>query len=370
MRRRLLLSTPLALAAAIGAWTWAQSASGASTLPARLTDQAFWQLIEQFSEPNGYFRSDNLVSNEDLFQTVIPRLQATVRRSDVYVGVGPDQNFTYIAALQPRMAFIPDIRRGNLLLHLMYKALFELSADRAEFLSRLFSRPRPPNLGPQTDVEAMFEAYAMASPDRVLFESNLAAITEALVSRHRFQLTTGDLAGINRIYSAFYVEGPFLAYSSNGFSLRGRYPTYQDLQLADDGTGTRRGYLATEASFRIVKHLQQQNLIVPLVGNFAGPRTMQAVGEYLASHDATVGAFYTSNVEQYLFQDGVWHTFLRNVRSLPIDERSTFIRSCFNNCARPRGTRSRTLLASIPLLLRDARAGDLDSYGEVLARSR
>ena len=38
----------------------------------------FWQLIEDFSEPNGYCRSDNLVSNEDTFQYVIPELTRTV----------------------------------------------------------------------------------------------------------------------------------------------------------------------------------------------------------------------------------------------------------------------------------------------------
>ena len=285
MRRRLLLSTPLVLAAAFGAWAWAQSASaGASTLPARLSDQAYWRMIEQFSEPNGYFRSDNLVSNEDLYQTVIPRLQVTVGRGDVYVGVGPDQNFTYIAAVRPRIAFIPDIRRGNLLLHLMYKALFEQSADRAEFLSRLFSRPRPPDLGPASDIETLFEAYAVVPADRALFQTNLAAIAQTLLDRHGFPLTSADLAGIDRVYSAFFNEGPFLAYSSNGFSMRGRYPTYQDLQLADDGTGVRRGYLASEASFRLLKNMHQQNLIVPLVGNFAGPKTLQAVGEYLSAH--------------------------------------------------------------------------------------
>jgi hypothetical protein len=41
------------------------------------------------------------------------------------------------------MAFIVDIRRGNMLELLLYKALFEISNDRAEFLSRLFSRPMP-----------------------------------------------------------------------------------------------------------------------------------------------------------------------------------------------------------------------------------
>jgi hypothetical protein len=42
--------------------------------------------------------------------------------------------------VKPKIAFIVDIRRQNLIEHLMYKALFELSADRAEFISRLLSR--------------------------------------------------------------------------------------------------------------------------------------------------------------------------------------------------------------------------------------
>jgi hypothetical protein len=38
-----------------------------------------------------------------------------------------------------------DIRRQNMLEHLTYKALFEMSTDRADFLSRLFSRQRLPD---------------------------------------------------------------------------------------------------------------------------------------------------------------------------------------------------------------------------------
>src|SRR6478672_7698813 len=112
-------------------------------LPARLSDKDYWKLIDDISEPNGFFRSENLVSNEDTLQVVVPRLVTVAKPGGVYLGVGPDQNFTYIVALQPKMAFIVDIRRGNLQEHLMYKALFEMSADRAEFLSRLFSRPKP-----------------------------------------------------------------------------------------------------------------------------------------------------------------------------------------------------------------------------------
>ena len=115
-------------------------------LPARLTDQEFWKLSTDLSEPNGYFRSDNFLSNETGFQWVIPELKRRIPPGGVYLGVGPEQNFTYISALKPAMAFIIDIRRGNLHEHLLYKALFEMSADRAEFLSRLFSRKRPAGL--------------------------------------------------------------------------------------------------------------------------------------------------------------------------------------------------------------------------------
>src|SRR5436853_4013679 len=101
-----------------------------NTLPTRLSDQEFWQLVEDMSEPGGYFRSDNLLSNEDTFQYVIPNLERRLPLGGVYLGVGPDQNFTYLETFQPKMAFVIDIRRQNMLEHLMYKAILELSADR------------------------------------------------------------------------------------------------------------------------------------------------------------------------------------------------------------------------------------------------
>src|SRR5262245_38996044 len=164
IRRRVLLAATLAFAVGISAWTPGRVAT--AQLPTRLSDAEFWRLVEDFSESNGFFRSDNLVSNEDTYQFVIPDLLRIVRPGGVYVGVGPDQNFTYIVALRPRISFIPDIRRGNLQLHLMYKAVIELAADRAEFLSRLFSRRRPPGLGPASTPEQLFAAYSMVGPSR------------------------------------------------------------------------------------------------------------------------------------------------------------------------------------------------------------
>ena len=116
-------------------------------LPARLTDQEFWRLSD-LSEPRGSSGPTTSSRTSGRSSTSCRRSSDATRPGGVYLGVAPDQNFTYIVALAPAMAFIVDIRRGNLLQHLMYKALIELSADRADFLSRLFSKPRPPNLGP------------------------------------------------------------------------------------------------------------------------------------------------------------------------------------------------------------------------------
>jgi len=97
--------------------------------------------------------------------------------------------------------------------------------------------------------------------------------------------------------------------------------------VATDATGTLRSYLATEENWTVLKSLEARNLVVPVVGNFAGPKAIRAVGAWLKQHRATVSAFYLSNVEQYLNMDGIWMDFCRNSLELPIDENSQFIRS-------------------------------------------
>src|SRR5438132_9257941 len=132
--------------------------AAAEELPKQLSDEAFWNMVTDFSEAGGYFRSDNFVSNEMTFQYVIKDLKKT-KPGGVYLGVGPDQNFTYIVAMRPKMAIIFDIRRQNMLQHLMFKALIEMSSDRADFVSRLFSRKRPLGLESKSSAEEMFSAF-------------------------------------------------------------------------------------------------------------------------------------------------------------------------------------------------------------------
>ena len=308
------------------------AADAAGALPSRLTDQEFWALISDLSEPGGSFRSENLLSNELRLQYVIPDLVRTVPRGRAYLGVGPEQNFTYIAALQPSMAFIVDIRRGNLQLQLMYKALFELSGDRVEFVSRLFSRKAPEGLGADASAKQIFDAVALSEPSDALYDRNMKAIEAHLTGRHMLPLSQDDLKGIEHVFHTFYTFGPAINYSSsdtegaagNGGNYR---PTYAELMTATDNEGRARGYLATEDAFAFVKALETKNLVVPVVGDFAGPRALRAVGTYLKARSAVVSAFYVSNVEQYLRVERVWGSFCGNAARLPIDDASTFIRA-------------------------------------------
>jgi hypothetical protein len=382
IRRRTFLAAAIAVVMLLGNASFVpRPAVAAQELPKQLSDEAFWRMVSEFSETGGFFRSDNFVSNETMFQYVIAELKKNTRPDGVYLGVGPDQNFTYIVALQPKMAIIFDIRRQNLVQHLLYKALIELSADRAEFLSRLFSRKRPADLGASSSPEQLFDAFFVVDPNRELYAENLAAVRKQLTEHHGFKLTPEDETSLEYIFRAFYEAGPDLTYNGvggPGFGGRGRMPSYGELMVLTDGDGQNRSYMGSEENFRILQDLQKRNLIVPIVGDFAGTKAIRAVGNYLKEHNAVVTAFYLSNVEQYLFQQGDdWSRFFNNVSTLPVDSSGTFIRSVFNGTggafANPQSNiynlRSVSLLCSIPELLKAFSVGDVRSYNDVIHMS-
>jgi hypothetical protein len=343
------------------------------TIPTSLTDAEFWRLVTEFSEPGGAF-AQQFMSNEDSAQFVIPSLQQSTPRDGVYIGVGLEQNFTYIAAIRPRLAFIVDIRRDNMLEHLMYKALFELSPDRADFLSRLFSRKRPTGLTAAASAEALFDAYRSVEPDTTLYEENVRAVADHLTSVHKFPLSDTDKAGLARILNAFRTAGPY--------SLKGqgdpRNPTYAQLMAATDLDGRNRSYLASEENLKVVRELERRNLIVPVVGDFAGDKAIASIGRYLKEHDAVVNVFYVSNVERYLFDQGAHgKRFYTNVEALPLDPSSTFIRSVTSDISRrlgipiPDGPQSwRSFLFPIAGSLKDLASGRIQTYRELFETGR
>lgn len=291
-----------------------------STLPVAMSDREFWGLIEAVSEPPGTFSlSDNFVSNELHYAENIRWLRPT---GGVYIGVGPEQNFSYIARLRPVMAFIIDIRRENRNLHLLYKALFELSTDRADFVSRVFSRPRPADLGSTASVEDIFRRYEGVPPSPEQYSRNATFVRERLLNTRGLPLSQIDLDWIDRAFRAFYADGPEIHFwGSPTVDADAVRPSYRRLMTAKDFTGRGRSFLTNEDAFTFVKDLHSRNMIVPLVGDFGGPTAIRRVGDYVREHTDVIHAFYGSNVGVYLNNQQT-RAFCTNLATLPAAPRA------------------------------------------------
>ena len=191
------------------------------SLADHLSDAEFWNLVSDISEPGGFFRiTDNFTSNELEVGRVFTMLREKGVAGGVYLGVGPEQNLTYIAAIRPAMAFVVDIRRQAVMQHLMFKAVFELAKDRADFIALLFSKPRPPDLDATTPIQRIWNAYAAVATDRDLASKNAIRIVDHLTRTHRFTFTAAEAAQLESVRAAFVLYGPDI--STRGWGGAGR----------------------------------------------------------------------------------------------------------------------------------------------------
>jgi hypothetical protein len=224
----------------------------------------------------------------------------------VYIGVGPEQNFTYIANIRPSMAFVIDIRRENVLEHLMYKAIFELSPTRSAFVSRLFSRVERP-VGPEAKVEELF--LGLGKVDNGLSGKTSEEVRNQLTKVHGYPLSTADLDAIDRMRS-------WLAEWMGA---------YWELMVRADEKGGQWSYLASDENYQVVRNLQLRNLIVPVTGDFAGTKAINSIAEYLKIRNVKTSVFYASNVEGGL-RGQRWQQFYTNLSLLPFDSHGVIVR--------------------------------------------
>jgi len=365
----------LILAAATIPWTHEQPRAATNL---EVSIEQFGRYIEQWSEPEGYFDSDNFISNETSYLHVIDQLQKQVKPGGVYLGVGPDQNFSYIVHTKPMLAIITDIRRQNMLEHLWYKALFALASNRLEYLSLLTSR-EVPRANAASSLEQLLQAVGESRTSEELFRKNMAAVKSLLVDKYRLRLSAADLSKIEYVYHTFWHEGLDLRFSSIGRNNALNYPTLGEMLLETDRQGRQQSYLSSEELFQQLKKLESENRLIPIVGDFAGPRAFKTVGAFLKTNGQYVSTFYTSNVEfylfsssdwRYLFSSSNWARFVGNLRSLPLSNDAIFIRSYFGN-GRPhplnmRGHRSTSIVKPVGPFLADYDAGKIAEYWDIV----
>jgi hypothetical protein len=334
----------------------------------------FSKLVQNLSEEDGYFRSDNFTSNETSYLHVVGKLGEMRISGGAYLGVGPEQNFTYIAKIRPRIAFIVDIRRQAMLQHLLYKAIFHMAQSRAQFLSGLLSRPLSGNqtLVEGQPLERLLDYFATAPAPAEVFAQNLTRVRKIIQEEFKIPLSDKDQERLEFVFSSFQKEGMEIAFRigrSNGASGR-RFPNLRDLILQPDLNGRPGNFLANEEDYRFVRNLHLRNRIIPVVGDFAGPKALSSVGEYLRKNGYTVRAYYTSNVEQFLFQNGNFRAFVENVRKLPIDADSVFIRAVTRGQSHPAsvpGHRTATVLQKIAVFLKDYDLGLYTDYASLVS---
>jgi hypothetical protein len=357
MLRRLLLVAACVSAAALAR----------AQAPASIADRDFAQLIASLSEPAGYFDTDNLISNEDSYLHAVGTLRRLGITGGAYLGVGPGQNFSYIAAIRPRVAFIIDIRRDNLLQHLMFKSMFSVARNRIEYLCLLFGKRTPADT---TGWSARDIGSLLTYVDSARTDPKVPDLVLDRVKRSPVPLSPKDLSNIARFHRAFIEQGPSLRFNSFGRAPQPYYPDLRRLLTETDRTGRQSSYLAHEADFQYARSLQTRNLVVPLVGDFGGPKTIVGVAGWLRAHREPVSAFYTSNVEQYLFRSGAFARFARSVTELPHDTRSVMIRSFFQG-AHPRrvdGYHATQLMQRMSSFSAVVASGGFGSYYDLVTR--
>jgi hypothetical protein len=300
---------------------------------------------------------------------VVPELARRGVSGGAYIGVGPDTNFSYIAAVRPSLAFIVDLRRDNLLLHLLFKAIFQLSSTRAEYVALLLGRPVPRGLEGWRTVPAERLVSHFGGAPRAANAGALRRRVAATVAGFGVPLSRDDLDTIARFHQRFMEEGFALRFNSAGRAPRAAYPTYGELVLEADADGRQASYLAGEEAFQFVKSLQARDRIIPVVGDLGGPSAVAAIGRVLAARRTPLSAFYASNVEFYLFGEGTFPRFVENLRHLPRTGRSVVIRSVFGRYAGGGwgGSVSTSQLHAVEDLLSGVADGRYRSYGQLVA---
>jgi hypothetical protein len=326
--------------------------------PAR--DDRFDTLVHALSAPATGPVADNFMSNEDSYPRVTDELARRVRPGGVYLGVGPDQNFTFLAHTRPALAFVLDYRRRNLLVHLLHKALFSLSTSRADYLRRFLARDPGPLPADPTAAQ-LVEAFRQVAVDH-------GRLATAIAEAARFLRPLGlvkeqESAELARIQTR--LAGPGM---NCRFLAMPMYPTLAHFLTTTDRQGNPSHFLARESHYRAVRELQLGDRVLPLVGDFRSPDSLPPLGAWLRRHRLRLSLLYVSDVEFFLVRGGGFPAYLDNLAQLPRREDALVVRTStrpIDHPARVAGDSSTTLVTRLDTLLalrpraREVRPDDL-----------
>lgn len=326
-------------------------------LSARPEPSGLRAAIEALSGPETGPAADNLVSNEDSYPRIAGLIERDVPKDGVYLGVGPDQNFTMIAHARPRWSFIMDYRRRNLLLHLVHHALFRLSDDRAAYLERLTARRAAPGLDEKSSAEELVEAFAQAPMERPRLDDAIADVRRVLTPLGIVRDSEWKaLATIQAKLAGPGVNARFLAMPM--------YPTFGQMIRTTDAEGRPAHFLSKGPLYQVVRDAQRGEGVIPVIGDFADPKAFDRLGRWLRDRGLSIALAYVSDVEFFLLRAGrkTFDAYARGLESLPWLSGARLARTSTREVRHPKRVRpdsSTTIVVPVAKLLQDWRAGGL-----------
>jgi hypothetical protein len=319
-------------------------------------------VIEVLSEPETGRPADNLMTNEDSFPRVCGELARRAPAGGVYVGVGPDQNLTYLAHARVELGFVVDYRRRNLRLHLLHRALLALAADRAGYLSRLTARSLR-DVGKETDGAGLVAAARRAAWDQKQFDREVREVRRYLEPLRIVQEEEwSDLRTIHARLSGPGVEARFLALPM--------YPTLGDLITTTDREGRPAHFLAAEGLYATLRSLQCEDRVIPLVGDLGSPGTLGRIGAWLRERSLGVSVVYLSDVEFFLLRGGRYEGLVQGLEALPRLEGAVLLRTSTREIRHPqrvKGDSSTTIVVSLQEAISAWRGGKVRGADDLFA---
>ncbi|MDB5351524.1 MAG: hypothetical protein JWN86_2771 [Planctomycetota bacterium] len=315
----------------------------------------------KYSEPESGAPAENLVSNEDSYTRVVSDLSRRASRGGVFLGVGPEQNFSLIAASSPGLAILMDYRRRNALLHLVHKALFTLSSDRWGYLSRLIARGPERKPTDEASPKSLVAAFREAPFDRQRLGREIREVRRYLLPLGL--VAEGEWETISTIQARLAGAGM----EARFLGLPG-YPTMGRMIVTTRGGNEPAHFLGSEASYQVVRELQLTDRIVPLVGDFAGAGAMGRLRAGLREMGLALSVVYISDVEFFLFRSGKFNEYIRNLAAFPRLDTAVIVRTStrpIENRERVSGDQCTTVVRDLAQFLKAAEAGHVRSADDL-----
>ena len=332
----------------------------------------FAQQITALSEPEGYFDTDNLISNESSYQQVLPELRRTRRFTAAPTWVSGRTRTSHTSRRRALRSPSSSTSAATIFCCTSCSRRCSRSHVPASTTSRSSSAaPCPPRssawrAAPVDRLVSYVDAPALRLPPSTHCGRGSTPPSPAV----GVTLSAEDLRTIDRFHRRFIEEGVSLRFQSTGRPPRSYYPTYR---RASDRHGWIRpsGQLPRlRRRVPVSERSPGPRQVIPVVGDLSGPSAIAAIGKLLGVRRIEVSAFYVSNVEFYLFGEGAFPRYITNLGRLPHAGNSVIIRSVFGGFAggyRP-GDSSVSRLQSIDELLTGVAAGKIQYYGDLVGR--